>query len=807
MDIRPDPDRLLERIQREETKSQRGKLKLFFGANPGVGKTYAMLEAARQRRKEGVDVIVGVVETHGRVDTEALLEGLELLPRRTVEYKNIPLKEFDLDGALRRHPALILVDELAHTNAPGVRHAKRWQDVEELLDAGIDVYSTLNVQHWESLKDVVAQVTGITVRETVPDTFLRRMHDIELVDISPDDLLRRLKEGKVYLGDQAERAAENFFKPANLVALRELALRHVAERVDEQVLAVRELESPGEVKPVRDRLLVGITASPMSPRLVRATHRLATQLKSEWIVVNVETPANARLSAEDRGRLLDTMRMAEGLGADAVTVSGANVTDTLLRYAFQRNVTKIILGKPARPRWMEWLQGSVVNDMARRCGNIDLYVISGVGAQLASRRPSLKKTPISWRGSLQAAAFVAACTLMNWPLSHVLDRVNLAMIYLLGVMGVAYRLGRTPALVASVLSVLAFDFFFVPPYLTFVVSDSQYALTFGVMLAAGLLISTLAGRLSQQAEAIQEREIRTRLFYKISRELSETPDPDQLVQRAWRRLSEFYDLPILLFVPDTRNGLRVAAGDPLRFALSPEKMAAAEWVYLKGDPAGVGMDTLAGAGALYVPLRGLQKPVGVLAIQPLDPLFFKDPEEFQVLETLANEIGGALESTQMSAAIGRAELQAELGAMGKSPGENRLRLRNFLTENTIVFLKAGLAKEQILRELLARLRLPNPAMVLKEILKREESGATQLGDHLFLPHARVPGIDTLVAVLGITPEGQIWVLFLSPQTDARVHLAFLSALSAFFQQPGRPAELAKRTTAYEVLDYLRHNEG
>src|SRR5450755_2909584 len=289
MDIRPDPDQLLKVAQADDSSSHRGKLKLFFGANAGVGKTYSMLEAARQRKKEGMDVIVGVVETHGRSETAALLDGLDVLPRKEIEYKGYTLQEFDIDGALARKPQLILVDELAHTNAPGSRHPKRWQDIEELLDAGISVYTTLNVQHWESLNDVVAQVTGVVVKETVPDTFLERTHDLEMVDISPEDLLKRLKEGKVYMGEQAERAAENFFKPANLQALRELAMRHAAERVAES----------GDSK-VRERLLVSVTGSPMSPRLVRATARLAASLQAEWVAVHVETAATVERTAETK---------------------------------------------------------------------------------------------------------------------------------------------------------------------------------------------------------------------------------------------------------------------------------------------------------------------------------------------------------------------------------------------------------------------------------------------------------------------------------------------------------------------------
>jgi two-component system sensor histidine kinase KdpD len=648
VDERPNPEQLLKQVQAQEADSHRGKLKLFFGANAGVGKTYAMLEAARARKKEGVDVIVGVVETHGRSETAALLEGLEILPKKDIVYKNVKLKEFDIDGALARRPALILVDELAHTNAPGSRHDKRWQDIEELLDAGISVYTTLNVQHWESLNDVVAQVTGVVVRETVPDSFLQRTHDLELVDISPDDLLKRLKEGKVYMGEQAERAAQNFFKPENLTALRELTMRHAAERlVDEGISRVRE------------RLLVSVTGSPMSPRLVRATARLASSLKAEWLAVHVETPHSVQQSAEDRDRLFRTFKLAEQLGGEAFTLSGQRVVPEIIRFAHSRNVTKIILGKPARSRWREWIFGSVVNDMARQGGDIDLYIISGEGRDFSSRRvPETKKT-LPWGEIGIAAGVMALCTLINWPLSHLFDRVNLVMIYLLGILWTAYRLGRLPAMAASFIGVLAFDFFFVPPTLTFAVSDTQYIFTFIVMLIVGLSISTLAGRLSQQTEALRRRVRRTRLLYQFSRMLSETPDPKELVQKAWKHLTEFYQLPVLIFLPQHNKELQVVAGDSTAFGVTHESMGAVEWVMLRNEAAGTGTDTLASLGALYLPLKGLQEPVGVLAIKPPDSSFFQDPEQFQLLETLAGEFGGALESTQMSEAAGRSEAEIE----------------------------------------------------------------------------------------------------------------------------------------------------
>ena len=395
---RPSPETLLRLAREEEAARGRGRLKLFFGMCPGVGKTYAMLEAARQRRAEAREVVVGLVETHGRRETEALLEGLEVLPRRVVTHQGLEFGEFDLDAALARNPRLILVDELAHTNAPGSRHTKRWQDVAELLDAGIDVYTTLNVQHWESLNDVVAQITGRVIRETVPDTFLRRADEIELIDLPPEDLLQRLREGKVYRGETAERAADSFFRTGNLIALRELALRHVAERVDAQMQAFRERHEIPGVWAVGEQLLVGISSGPMTARLIRATARLATRLRGTWIAAYVETPAELGLPAGDRARVIENLRLAESLGAETITRSGQSVTEELLLLAKERNVTKIVLGKPARPRWKEWLQGSVVNEMARRSGDVDLYVISGFGSELNARRPPAVRKPAPWEG-------------------------------------------------------------------------------------------------------------------------------------------------------------------------------------------------------------------------------------------------------------------------------------------------------------------------------------------------------------------------------------------------------------------------
>jgi two-component system sensor histidine kinase KdpD len=807
MDERPDPDQLLKRVQAEEESAGRGKLKLFFGASPGVGKTYAMLEAARQRKKEGWDVVVGLVETHGRAETQALVEGLEVLPRKEVPYKAVVLHEFDLDGALARRPRLLLLDELAHTNAEGLRHAKRWQDVEEILDAGIDVYTTLNVQHWESLNDVVAQVTGVVVRETVPDTFLQRAHDLELVDLAPEDLLKRLQEGKVYRGDLAGRATENFFKPGNLIALRELALRHAAERVDEQMRAFKERNAIGEVWSVGDRILVGVTASPLSVRLVRAASRLAVRLRAPWIVAHVETAAFLQSSSAEQARLFHTLRLAEKLGAETITLTGENVAEELLTLARARNVTRIVLGKPARGRWRDRLFGSLVDKVARQSGNIDLHIITGVAGEI--RLPaSVEKRAPPWRGAGWGAVLVALATGLCWPFFHVLDRVNLVMIYLAAIMWTAYRFGRRASIVASVLSVLAFDFFFVPPRLTLAVSDAQYMMTFGVMLAVGLLISTVTSRLRWQTETLRRRESRTRALYKLSRALSETPGTGDMLQTALAGLSEFYHRPILLLTPGPSGELAAKAGDPVAFGWTENERSVAHWVFDKSQMAGAGSDTLSGAAGLYLPLKGVRSTVGVLALRPADAKEFLDPEPLQLLETFASEIGGALESTRLSEKIGRDEKQAELAALARPVVGVRPRFGDFLTESRIHFISSGLTEERIVRDLLARMELPNATQAFQAIMERDKSGPTLIGDAVAVPHARLEEFRGLRAAVGLSPEGpvKVWVVFVSGPSNPKTHLGFLSAVSTFFLAPGRVDALLSLHSPKALLDYIRQEE-
>jgi two-component system sensor histidine kinase KdpD len=661
MEQRPDPDHLLRRIQAEEREASSARLKIFFGPYPGVGKTYAMLEAARERKREGVDVVVGIVETHGRPETAALLNDLEVLPRKEISYKGIVLKEFDLDAALARKPALIVIDELAHTNPPESRHAKRWQDVEELLDAGISVYTTLNVQHWESLNDLVAQITGVRVKETVPDSFLQKAHEVELVDLPPADLLKRMSEGKVYVGDQAIRAAENFFQIGNLIALRELALRHTAERVDAQMQEFKSRYGVTRVLPVRDRLLVGITASPNSPRLVRATLRLATSLRCEWIVVYVQTPEHEKLPADQKAQIVDTLRLSERLGGETAVVTGQNIPEELLRYARRRNVTKIVVGKPAKPRWKDFFFGSTVYEIARESGEIDLYVISAsdLSDEKIRRRGELPEQAFHKSGLWQSLFLVGACTFADWMLLPYLDRTNLIMFYILVVVWISYRYGRRAGITAAIMSVLAFDFFLVPPYFNFAVSDTQYFITFIVVLLVSVFISTLTGRLVSMAQSTRRREGRFRMLHRLSRKLTEIPDPSSMLQAAWEVLQEFYNAPVLLLTPNATGKLRVGAGDAEEFGFSGNEVQAAEWVYQHEEIAGRGTDTLAGSKGTYIPLRGRQKTVGVLAIRLEQESTLIGPEELQLLETLAAEIAGALESKELSEAAGRATVSME----------------------------------------------------------------------------------------------------------------------------------------------------
>ncbi|MFN8456618.1 MAG: sensor histidine kinase KdpD [Anaerolineae bacterium] len=654
---RPHPDTLLLHAQAEEQQQTRGKLKIFLGYVAGVGKTYAMLGAAHQRRTEGMDVVIGYVETHGRVETEEMLADLEVIPRKQVEYRGVTLPEMDVDAVLARRPQLALVDEFAHTNAPGSRHLKRYQDVEELLAAGIDVYTTLNIQHLESLNDVVAQITGVTVRETVPDRLLDEVNEIELIDLPPAELLQRLKEGKVYVPDQAARAIQKFFRPGNLAALREMALRRAAERVDDQMRAYMETRAIPGPWPAGDRLMVCVGPSPLSERLVRAARRLADPLNAEWLAIYVETPNHVHLQEGERDQVARTLRLAEELGAKTVTLVGHHAAETLIEYARRHNITKIITGKTIRARWLDFWRPSLVDQIIDRSGSIDVYIISSAPEATSPLYPTTLQPHRPWRRYLESFGWVAAITLLNELFHSFIVPTNLVMLYLLAVVIVALRLGRGPAILASVLSVMAFDFFFVPPRLTFAVSDTQYVLTFAGLLVVGLVISTMASRAHDQAEAAHRREAQTATLYALSRDLAAAVGLEAIMQAVITHIGETFDREVAVFLPEGER--LVARAVSPGFELNEDKQAVATWAFRHGQPAGRGTDSLAAADARYLPLKTARGVVGVLALKLARSGVNSTPEQRRMMEAFASQTALAVERAHLAETARQAQLLTE----------------------------------------------------------------------------------------------------------------------------------------------------
>jgi two-component system sensor histidine kinase KdpD len=651
---RPDPDQLLARIQSEEQAQKRGRLKIFLGYAAGVGKTYAMLEAAHQRKDEGLDVVVGYAETHGRMETEELLNGLEVLPCFHLTYRGVELTEMDIDALLQRAPRLALVDELAHTNAPGSRHAKRYQDVLELLEAGIDVYTTLNIQHIESLNDVVAQITGTQVRETIPDIVIDDVTDIELVDLPPDELIKRLADGKVYVPEQAQRAIEQFFRKGNLTALRELSMRRAAERVDTQMRAYMRTSAIPGPWPASERLLVCISPSDLGERLVRTARRLADELKAEWFALYVETPEEGRFSQEQRDQVARSLRLAEQLGARTVSRPGQSVVESVLEYAHRHNITKIIAGKPLRPRWVELLRGSLVDRLMRLSGDIDIYVISN------QPEPQTRKIVEGWRPHrpigryLLGLLLVAAATGLSALVAPYLHPANLIIIYLLSVVLAAIYLGRGPSILVSILGVAVFDFFFVPPSMTLAVDDTEYLLTFVGLLAVGIIISQLTAVVRGQAEAVQRREAETVELYELGRDLTVAADLDAVVQAAIAHVGQTFGRQVAIFLPDG-NHARVHAASP-GLSLSENDRAVADWTFEHGQEAGRGTQTLPEASMRYQPLKTMRGVVGVLGVKPIDPSTHLTREQLRTLDAFANQIGLAIERASLAEQARQAEV-------------------------------------------------------------------------------------------------------------------------------------------------------
>jgi two-component system sensor histidine kinase KdpD len=656
---RRSPEEILARIREEEARAGRGRLKVFFGANPGVGKTFAMLEEARARRQEGMDVVIGVVETHGRADTAALLTGLEVVPRREYAYRDVTLQEFDLDGALARHPTLILMDELAHTNAPGSRHDKRWQDVDELLAAGISVYTTLNVQHLESLNDVVAQITGVQVRETVPDSVFDGADEVELADLTPDDLLLRLKQGKVYLAEQAERARERFFRKGNLIALREIALRRVAERVDAQMRGYMREHGIRETWAAGERLLVCIGANPASARLVRAGRRIAATVRCEWIALHVATPGAAPLAESDQAALVDNLQLADEFGARTVTLQGHDVAEEVLAYARAHNVTRIVVGKPTHRRWRDRIGGSLVDRLVRGSGDVDVYVITGEVEDRPRQRPALRAPRSPMREYGFSLLVVGIATALGWLVFRRLSVTDVAMVYLLGAMVVATRCGRGPSVIAALCSIALFDLLFVQPLFTFAVADLRYILTFGVMLTTALLISGFTLRIREQAETARDRERRTAALYGLSRDLADSRTRGEIVQVARRHLADTFECSMQLLAPGEDGTLDVLAPAAPVPPFDEKERSVADWVYRRNEMAGSGTATLPGASALHLPLAGAGGVVGVLMVAAAELELFQNPAHRHLLETFAGQVAVALERVTLSERSQQARLEVE----------------------------------------------------------------------------------------------------------------------------------------------------
>jgi two-component system sensor histidine kinase KdpD len=660
---RPDPDDLLVRVRDEERRALLGKLTVFFGAAPGVGKTYTMLEAARiELTDQKRDVVIGIVETHGRYDTGALLIGLELLPRRKVEHRGMGIEEFDLDAALERRPDVILIDELAHSNAPGSRHVKRWQDVEELLSAGIDVFTTLNVQHLESLNDVVAQITGVIVRETVPDAVFDKAQEVRVVDLPVAELLERLREGKVYVPHQALQAAQNFFKEGNLIALRELALRRTAERVDAQMRGYKQAHGIDKTWHTGERVLVCVSPSPNSAQLLRGARRMASSVHAELLAVYVETPAALRLRTSDRERLAAHMRLAEQLGGEAVTIRGERAAEETVRFARKRNVTKIVVGKPTHPRWRDVVRQSFLDEVVRLSGEIDVFVISGLPTS-APRPVGLDERQLGRKPPRSGYLWAFVAVLISTLAGLIFGRsalTDVVMIYLLGIVGVSMRFGYGPALFAAVASVVTYDFFFIPPFYSFAVSDFRHVVTFVVMFLVAGILSHLTQRIRDQADSARNRERRTASLYAISRELAVAQTLDALLAAAAKHVHDVFDGAVAVLLPSESGIVSVAYADPGAFRDDEREVGLAQWVWTHQRPAGVGTDTLPSGRALFVPLKGARGRVGILALVPNgDPARLGDPEERQLLETFAGVIGSAVERAQLAEEARQARVRIE----------------------------------------------------------------------------------------------------------------------------------------------------
>jgi len=660
-DKRPSPDALLKAAEQET----RGRLKVFLGAAPGVGKTFEMLTMARAKRQEGVDVVIGVVETHGRVETEALLAGLEVVPRRRVEYKGHTLEEMDLDAILARRPKLVLVDELAHTNAPGSRHPKRYNDVEELIDAGIDVFTTLNIQHVESLNDVVAKITRIRVRETVPDSIIDRADEVEVVDLTPEDLVQRLKEGKVYLPQQAERAVLHYFLPGNLTALRELALRRTAERVDEQMVDYMRAHAIQGPWAASERVLVCVNEDPSVAAVVRYARRLADRLHAPFVALHVETSASQRLGDKERDAIAEALRLAQRLGGEAVTAPASDVAGGIVSYAEQNNITHIVIAKSRRTRWSELLRGSVTHHLIRRAGDISVHVIAEPpgpevpesqereAVETAARPASFELGAYGVSAAMVAAALGIGLLLQQW-----LSVANVSLAFLTAILGSAVAYGLWPALFACFVSVLAYNFFFLPPLYTFSIADPENMVALFFFAFVALIASNLAARVRRQALGAGQRAKVTDELYQFSRKLAAAVTLDDLLWATSYQVALMLKVRVVLLLPEG-DSIAVRAGYPPEDALDEADLAAAKWCWLNNLPAGRGADTLPGAKRLFLPMRTGRGPVGVVGLDSDRPGPLLTPDQRRLLDSLMDQAALAIERVNLARDVDQAKIAAE----------------------------------------------------------------------------------------------------------------------------------------------------
>lgn len=659
---RPNPDLLLAKVKAEEAQSTRGSLRIFFGYAAGVGKTYSMLKAARYAIKQGRDIVIGYVEPHERPETLALIDGIETIPLREIGHRGVTLREFDVDATLTRNPDVVLVDELAHTNAPGCRHEKRWQDIDELLRSGINVWTTLNVQHIESLNDVIGQITAITVRETIPDNVFDSADELELIDITPEELLARLNAGKVYLPEQAQRALTKFFQKGNLVALRELSLRQAARRVHTDVESARRGREAVQPWATNERLMVCLGESSSTARVIRTAKRLAQALDAPWLAVSVDL-TGAPSGSLSRQQMAQHFRLAEQLGAETMTLPGQSVSETLLEYARSRNVTKILIGNTKQSWWRKWISGSVVDEIMAKSAGIDVFVIHGEGLESKPlQNQSVKSAQIAKWPYIYSVLSVCFASLLERGLRffHLADtEANTVMLFLAAVAWIAFRYGRGPSILTTILVVLVFDFFYVPPYFTFEVSDIQYLVTFAVMMAIGLVISTLTSRLRAQVESTRSRESRTYALFELGKQLSSQNGKIILATSAGDKIREMFNADVAIYLAEKSGNPELSFGQESWIARNPNSLPVAQWVMEHDQIAGAGTNTLPNAGALFLPLMGSRRTHGVIAIRVTDFERLLDPDTRRFLESCANQLSVALERDQLAIDVAKGRIEAE----------------------------------------------------------------------------------------------------------------------------------------------------